>query len=281
MEIRDGPYTVYAQIFPNGKMYVGITSQNPERRWRRGTAYPPNMLVRRAIDKYGWENVEKEIIASHLTKDEACNFERLLIEKFDLINHEYGYNLTKGGEMISGDRHTDESRRKMSEKKKGLYVGGDNYRATPVVCVETGEIFPAISVAAKSIGFSGGGISMCIANVRHTCGGFHWRKATKYECPRRQKPKPKKLLAGRKRPEISGAYSGMGKAVYCIDLDWVFPTQAEAAKQCGTTPTSIRNNCIGTQRHAGHYHWKYVYNDKGDVAYYDSVAESKKSGKQD
>lgn len=252
-------------------MYVGITSQDPERRWRKGAGYPPQTLVRRAIDKYGWENVTREIIASGQTKEEAGNFERLLIEKFDLTNREIGYNLTEGGEMISGPRHTEETRKKMSEKKKGLYAGGNSYQATPVVCIETGEIFPAISLAAKAIGRKGCGISMCIAGIHETCGGFHWRKATKYECPRRQKPKPKTSLAGRKRPDISGAYSGMGKAVYCIDLDWIFPTLAEAAKQCGATPASIRNNCIGKQRHGGGFHWKYVYDDKGDVVCYDSA----------
>ena len=255
-------------------MYVGITSLNPERRWRKGTAYPQQTLVRKAIDKYGWENIEKEIVASRLTKEEACNFERLLIEKLNLTNHELGYNLSYGGEAMPGHGYTEETRKKMSDKKKGLFTGGDSYNATPVVCVETGEIFPAICLAAKSIGVPKSGISLCLANIRNTCGGFHWRKATKYECPRRPKPPRKVPLAGRKRPDISGAYSGMGKAVYCVDLDWVFPTLAEAAKQCGTTPTSIRNNCIGRQKHAGNYHWKYVYNDKGDVCYYDSVTES-------
>lgn len=93
MEIRDGPYTVYALQFPNGKFYVGITSQDPpEKRWANGKGYGKGLPVRNAIEKYGWDNVEKQIVASHLTKDEADNFERLLIDRLNLTDNRYGYN---------------------------------------------------------------------------------------------------------------------------------------------------------------------------------------------
>ena len=71
---------------------MGITSQEPERRWRKGTGYAESSFVRKAIDKYGWDNVNKEIIAHNLTMEEATNFERLLIEQLDLMNPEHGYN---------------------------------------------------------------------------------------------------------------------------------------------------------------------------------------------
>lgn len=83
MEIRDGPYKTYCLTFPNGKMYVGITSQDPERRWRKGKGYAEDSFVRKAIEKYGWENVEKEIVASNQTEEEAKNFERLLIKNLN------------------------------------------------------------------------------------------------------------------------------------------------------------------------------------------------------
>lgn len=34
-----GDYTVYMHVFPNGKKYVGITSQDVSRRWRDGKGY--------------------------------------------------------------------------------------------------------------------------------------------------------------------------------------------------------------------------------------------------
>lgn len=72
---------------------MGITSREPEKRWgKNGNGYEKSSFVKHAIDKYGWENVSKEIIASRLTKEEAQNFERLLIKKMDLMNPEHGYN---------------------------------------------------------------------------------------------------------------------------------------------------------------------------------------------
>lgn len=92
----------------------------PEKRWNNGNGYRQNTFVRNAIKKYGWANVEKELIASHLTLEEATNFERLLIAKLDLMNPLNGYNLTSGGEMVPGYCYSDATRKKQSEKRKGL-----------------------------------------------------------------------------------------------------------------------------------------------------------------
>ena len=32
-------YTVYMHRFPNGKVYIGMTSKKPEDRWKRGSGY--------------------------------------------------------------------------------------------------------------------------------------------------------------------------------------------------------------------------------------------------
>ena len=85
-------WTVYAHIAPNGKMYVGITSREPEKRWEYGWGYRTSSHFFRAIKKYGWNNFQHEIIASGLTEDEAKNMEILLINKLDLTNPCKGYN---------------------------------------------------------------------------------------------------------------------------------------------------------------------------------------------
>ena len=46
-------YTVYKHIFPNDKIYIGITCNSPKTRWgNQGYGYK-NQLVGRAIKKYG------------------------------------------------------------------------------------------------------------------------------------------------------------------------------------------------------------------------------------
>ena len=75
-------YTVYKHTAPHGKVYVGITSQNPVRRWRPdGSGYMQNFHFWNAIKLYGWDSFQHEIIASGLSKSEAFNLEVELIKK--------------------------------------------------------------------------------------------------------------------------------------------------------------------------------------------------------
>ena len=51
-----------------------------------------NVLFWNAIQKYGWDNFQHEIIASGLTSEEAGHMEQLLIKELNLANKDYGYN---------------------------------------------------------------------------------------------------------------------------------------------------------------------------------------------
>lgn len=122
-------WCVYVHISPHGKYYVGITSQkNPNGRWRGGDGYKHNQHFTRAIQKYGWDNFQHEIIASNLFEAEAKNFEKLLIKKLHANDGVHGYNISEGGDGTSGVRkfgadnqffgkhHTEETRKKMRER---------------------------------------------------------------------------------------------------------------------------------------------------------------------
>lgn len=104
--IYNGPYTVYYHSFPNGKYYFGITKQSLQKRFKGGAGYTEQTLMNRAIQKYGWNNIQHCVFASHLTFEEACNIEKILIAKFDTTNSAFGYNLSRGGEgqsVIDGE----------------------------------------------------------------------------------------------------------------------------------------------------------------------------------
>ena len=105
----------------NGKKYIGQTCQNPpEKRWGKdGSNYDTTPHFFSSIQKYGWDNFEHEIIANNLTMQEALDMEAKLIATFDTTNQNKGYNLVPFGVGTSGYKHTDESKRKMSEAKKG------------------------------------------------------------------------------------------------------------------------------------------------------------------
>lgn len=96
-------YFVYMHTSPNNKRYVGITSYtNPKRRWKGGYGYHKNDYFYRAIQKYGWDNFKHEILASGLSKEDACKMEIELIEKYKTRHPEFGYNYSKGGETSEG-----------------------------------------------------------------------------------------------------------------------------------------------------------------------------------
>lgn len=114
----DKTYLVYKHIFPNGKVYIGITSRTAKARWKNGTGYHKEQpLINSAIQKYGWKNVKHEILYDGLTKEQACEKEIELIALYKSNRKEYGYNISRGGE--GSFSITDETRQRMSEAHKG------------------------------------------------------------------------------------------------------------------------------------------------------------------
>ena len=113
-------YCVYAHINKiNNKIYIGITSQDPNDRWKNGKGYF-SIHFRTSIEKYGWDNFEHVIIKRGISKDEACELEKGLIDLFQANNPKFGYNEAAGG-MGGGmlnKHHTEESKKKISEYGK-------------------------------------------------------------------------------------------------------------------------------------------------------------------
>lgn len=109
-------YTVYMHICPNGKRYIGITRLKPKERWRNGKSYKGCVLFNKAIQKYGWENMEHKILYENLTKEEAENKEIELIAYYKSNQKEYGYNIANGGNCAGSV--SDETRKKISIRTK-------------------------------------------------------------------------------------------------------------------------------------------------------------------
>ena len=86
-----GQYCVYEFTFPDGKKYYGRTI-NTVGRWQNGHGYK-TQFVGKVIEKFGWENVEKKIIAENLTKQNAELIERTLIKGTGSDIPGIGYNV--------------------------------------------------------------------------------------------------------------------------------------------------------------------------------------------
>lgn len=112
-------YCIYKHTAPNDKVYIGITNQNPLRRWNSGRGYQNQKLFYRAILKYGWDNFKHEILLDDLTKEEAYTKEIELIAHYKSNQKEYGYNVSSGGQGSNNVSPSTETRMKISIALKG------------------------------------------------------------------------------------------------------------------------------------------------------------------
>src|SRR5579864_4220936 len=107
-----GPCCVYSLKFPNGKLYIGISTR-PERRWieharnaRNGVKTP----LCDAIRAFGFEVVDKTILTQttpHMAKVLERHYIAMLGTKLP-----FGYNMTDGGDGVINP--TPELRKKRS-----------------------------------------------------------------------------------------------------------------------------------------------------------------------
>jgi group I intron endonuclease len=116
-------YSVYKHTSPSGKVYIGTTKRQPEERWRKGFGYRGNEYFFKAINKYGWDNIHHEIIATGLSYTEAAKMEVALIASYNSSNRDCGYNIEHGGNMCG--THSEETLRKLSAAMAGnKYAAG-------------------------------------------------------------------------------------------------------------------------------------------------------------
>ena len=182
----------------NGLVYIGITCQKPKRRWKNGKGYIENEYFWEDIEKYGWDGFDHEILYSGLSETQAVVLEVSLIAYYDLTNREKGYNKSEGGDIVS-----EESRRKMSETRKGMVRSEEHCRnlskslkghtvsektrkkqseakkgrtgakcpnSKTVICLTTGEVFESVKEAKRLTGISQGNISSVCRRERNYAG---------------------------------------------------------------------------------------------------------------
>ena len=219
-------YTVYQHKNKiNGKVYIGITSQKPEQRWRNGEGYKSSPHFYSAIQKYGWDNFEHNILFVELTKEQACLKEQELIKEFNSMNREYGYNSTSGGDIFVMNKET---KQKISQALMG------NQNNLGHSCSE--EKKKKISEAQKGREFT----------EEHKQKLSEAAKNRHVPCSEEKKQTLKEK--SHKKP------------VYCEELNKVFESVQECGRQLGIPATNITKLCNGRGKTLKGYHLRY-YND--------------------
>ena len=204
-------YVVYRHVFPNGKSYIGITSQYPFwRRWRNGSGYHTQPKMYHAIKKYGWENVHHEVLAEGLSLSDANRIEQEMVAKFDSV--ENGYNISSGGGGTYGIPCSEETKAKIGRANrgkpcadpmrlsrytkehgawnKGKHLTGEHYRKVAeerkrrcnkrIACYdpvthELIRIYDSCTNAAIAMGVTKVSISKCAHGGSKTSAGYEWR----------------------------------------------------------------------------------------------------------
>lgn len=182
-------WIIYMYTFPNGKRYIGKTSTSLKD--RQGGAnwvgYSHCTVLMKAVKKYGINNIEQEILfEGEMTDEYSSRLEQICILLFKtncrrFKDPQYGYNTTDGGEGTIGHHHTEESKKKMSESKKGKMVGENHPNSKPIYCIELDMTFVSGGEAERYTGVGRKIISQALhsrkKNTSGGCTGFdvlHW-----------------------------------------------------------------------------------------------------------
>lgn len=165
-------YKVYMHVVPNGKVYIGITKVSVKARWNGGRGYK-NQLFGRAVEKYGWDNIEHIVLFDDIEdEDTALLIEEDLIIRFDSTNPQKGYNVIRSdghkgriySEMFQGKKNPRYGAKLTKEHREALSranTGSGNVNAKAVRCVNTGEVFETQTMAGKKYNINPDMIGLC------------------------------------------------------------------------------------------------------------------------
>lgn len=295
-------YCIYKHILPkkisgknNDMVYIGLTSQKPERRWANGLGYTYNSYFYRAIQKYGWDNFVHEILFSGLTFDEANRKEIELIEFYNSTDRSYGYNLQTGGRNgfeytddiieklkevhggvnngMYGKHHSDESKEIMSNKKKQFLSKKTNH---PMYGKHhSDESKQLISQNAKERQKNGSPLKgkalsdktknklsksakerLSIPENNPFYGKHHSEKTRK---------KLSEMFSDGRNAGSNNPNYGNTKRVICLDTNEVYSSVKEVSEKFGLSTTSLYMNCTGKTNRCGGFCFGYLDSTNKEV----------------
>ena len=113
----------------DGRIYVGKSSaKSPDKRWQNGWGYKTKGskgigAIGEAINKHGWDNFDKVVRATDLTKDEATKMERYYISILRTTDPRFGLNI-RSEKYNHSDLYNDYQRKHQTER----YNSDEAYR---------------------------------------------------------------------------------------------------------------------------------------------------------
>jgi group I intron endonuclease len=103
----------------NKKIYIGKTIYNLDKRKRSHEVSIQKTYFHYALKKYGYNNFLWESIDNCNNDIELCNKEKYYIAKFNSNNKNFGYNLTIGGDGVTGHKQSEKNKKAASKRMIG------------------------------------------------------------------------------------------------------------------------------------------------------------------
>lgn len=125
-------YTIYIHRFPNGRVYVGCTTQPLASRFgRNGEGYKGSTRIWNAIQEFGWDNIQHDVLATTHSRLEASAMEQYYICQYKSDEDAYGYNTKPGGlgrPLPPVKQISKEKISRANSDRVGMHKDGLNYR---------------------------------------------------------------------------------------------------------------------------------------------------------
>jgi len=241
----------------NGKIYVGITQQKPEDRFKSGSSYVGNKHFKSAIKKYGWNNFSHEILEDNLDRKEAMLKETHYINFFESNNSSKGYNKSTGGEapILNPETRIEYKERfsNLAKSRKGKPLSK--------------ETRIKISIANKGKKFPGRGIGKTLSEetkLKISKSNSGKKRSEEVIEKNRLSHLGKKISEDHKRKisesmKLVKAKKVIGKNILTNKMTEIFNSVEDAAKHFNLVNSSCITNCCKgrTKSSAGHI-WKYI-----------------------
>lgn len=248
-------YFVYKHTTPSNKVYIGITMQTPEKRWKRGLGYQKQQsLFYNAIRKYGWDNIQHEILYKGLSKEEACRKEIELIAEYKSNDRRFGYNILEGGKSPKQPPEANISRSEKvkerwasAEYKERLSSAMKGVKRSPESCENIRK--------AQKQRFEDPSQRRKISEIQSgkTRSDEAKRKTSESLKKFYSNPENRKMLAEIRQESNRRAH---GRKVLCVETGKIYETIVDASKETGIDHRNISAIC--KHKRKGKYTWEYV-----------------------
>lgn len=221
---KQGYGYIYKYTSPSGKSYIGQTIRSiKERAGHNGKSYKGCSEFYQAIQKYGYDNFDLEILAE-VPKEQLDEAEIKYVQLFNTLSPN-GYNISPGGQYIG-----------KSKKVRKVYQ----------YSIDDGSFikeWPSQLEVEKYFGVSSPVLEQCLLGKTYTQWGYCWSYLKMNKFPINERivnPQEKKVEM----------YSFNG------ELLQTFSSISEASRQTGCERSAIKRCCRGELQSHGGYIWK-------------------------